>query len=83
MATGVESPNPVDLSPLDLSGTTHTGPAPTPIPGPSSDDSNYFIAARTVIDAINKANANIVVTGYGVTYDGTAHTATGTATGVK
>ena len=32
---------------------------------------------------VNKANATIAITPYGVTYDGNAHTATGTATGVK
>src|SRR5262249_3604965 len=33
--------------------------------------------------AVNKANASISVTGYDVTYNGNAHTATGTATGVN
>ncbi|HET7034120.1 MAG TPA: MBG domain-containing protein [Thermomicrobiaceae bacterium] len=32
---------------------------------------------------IKKANAQIAVTGYGVTYDGNPHTATGSATGAK
>jgi hypothetical protein len=32
---------------------------------------------------INKANANIVVTPYSVTYDGLAHTSSGSATGVE
>jgi hypothetical protein len=35
-----------------------------------------------VIDSIDPANAAIHVTGYSVTFDGTAHTATGTVTGV-
>jgi hypothetical protein len=40
-------------------------------------------AAGTVSDSIAKANATISVTPYNVIYDGQAHTATGTATGVK
>jgi hypothetical protein len=45
---------------------------------------NYnSIAATTITDTINKANATINVTPYHVTYDGNPHTATGTATGVK
>jgi hypothetical protein len=41
------------------------------------------IAATTITDIINKADAAISVTPYNVTYDGTAHTATGTAKGVE
>src|SRR6185369_12330876 len=37
----------------------------------------------SVSDSIGKAAAAIVVTPYGVVYDGAAHTATGTAKGVK
>src|SRR5262249_19106475 len=37
----------------------------------------------SVTDVIGKANATIVVTAYNVTYDGSSHTATGTATGVQ
>src|SRR5919202_1466945 len=44
---------------------------------------NYNSAGGTVSDSIAKANATINVTGYSVTYDGNAHMATGTATGVK
>src|SRR5438046_4594726 len=43
---------------------------------------NYNNASNTVNDIIDKATAAIVVTPYHVTYDGNAHTATGTATGV-
>ena len=43
---------------------------------------NYNNASGTVDDSIAKANAVILVTPYNVTYDGAAHTATGTATGV-
>jgi hypothetical protein len=40
-------------------------------------------AERLRRDHDNKANATINVTGYSVTYDGAAHTATGSATGVN
>jgi len=81
-ATGVKGES---LSGLDLSGTTHTNA------GSYKDDpwtftdvtGNYNDASGTVDDNIEKAEAAIVVTPYDVTYDGNAHTATGTATGVK
>jgi hypothetical protein len=47
---------------------------------------NYsFASPQTFLNAftVSKANATIVVTPYNVTYDGNAHTASGTATGVK
>ena len=40
------------------------------------------IAATTISNSITKATATITVTPYAVIYDGNAHTATGTATGV-
>jgi len=47
------------------------------------DASNYSqTSVNTATADINKANAIITVTGYSVTFDGLAHTATGTATGV-
>src|SRR5207302_10728756 len=70
---------------LDLSQTTHTNA------GTYSSDfwtftdptGNYTnVAATTISDTINKASATINVTPYTVTYDATAHTATGTVTGV-
>jgi multimeric flavodoxin WrbA len=81
-ATGVDDES---LSGLDLSGTTHTNA------GFYEDDpwtftdstGNYNDDSGTVDDNIDKADAVIVVTPYDVTYDGDAHTATGTATGVK
>src|SRR5207247_5217652 len=76
----------VDLSAgLNLSGTTHTNA------GTYNGDAwtftdpagNYNDASGTVNDSIAKANAaSIVVTPYSVSYDGLAHTATGTATGL-
>ena len=44
---------------------------------------NYKNASKVVTDFISKATATLTVTGYNVTYDGTAHQATGTAIGVK
>jgi streptogramin lyase len=80
-ATGVLGES---LAGLDLSGTTHTSP------GTYSDSwtftditGNYNNGSGTVTDSIGKANATISVSGYSVTYDGNAHTAPGSATGVK
>src|SRR2546428_4253912 len=67
---------------LTLSGTTHTSA------GTYSADSWTFtdptgnyknVAATTITDTINKANAVVVVTPYTVTYDGNAHSATVTS----
>ena len=48
---------------------------------------NYMLSNAATVSAavgkINPANATISVTPYSVTYDGNAHTATGTATGVQ
>ena len=73
------------LSGLDLSGTTHTNA------GDYSGDAWTFTDTHRQLqqrqrhghDNIDKANATIVVTPYSVTYDGRAHTATGTAKGVQ
>ena len=75
----------IDLSAdLTLGGTSHTNP------GTYTGDTwmfhdpsgNYTDASGTVSDVIHQARANITVTPYNVTYDGTTHNATGTATGV-
>jgi hypothetical protein len=80
-AVGVQSEN---LAGLDLAGTTHTNA------GTYNDNwtftdvtGNYNDATGSASDAIARANAVINVTPYSATYDGNAHTATGTATGVK
>jgi len=81
-ATGVLGES---LSGLDFSGTTHTNAIAahtdsvtfTDVTGNYNDD-----ATLTVTDSIAKANAVFALNGYAVTYDGFAHTATGTATGV-
>ncbi len=68
---------------LDLSGTAHTNAGTytdtwtfTDVTGNYNDDSD------TITDNIDKADADITVTPYDVTYDGDPHTATGTAKGV-
>ena len=70
---------------LNLSGTTHTNVGP----GIYHDTvtftdatGNYRNATKFVKDYISRATATITVTGYAVHFDGAAHTATGTATGV-
>jgi hypothetical protein len=84
-ATGVETPTPVDLtSLLTLTGTTHTDAGSYPSDGWSfAGNTNYKSASGTVADKIDKADAIFDIDGYNVTYDGNAHTATGTATGVE
>ena len=72
------------LSGLSLTGTTHTnaGDYPTDVWAFTDTTGNYNNANGTVHDVINKANATINVTPYAVTYDATAHSATGSVTGV-
>jgi hypothetical protein len=79
-ATGVLGES---LSGLDLTGTTHTNAGSYSDTWTFTDATgNYNNASGTVADSIGKANATINVTAYSVTYDGNAHTATGTAVGV-
>ena len=75
----------VDLSAsLTLSGTTHTNAGDYPSDAWTfAGGTNYNDASGTVEDCIKKANATVSVTPYSVTYDGNAHTAGGTAVGVK
>jgi hypothetical protein len=84
-ATGVESPSPADLSGLlNLSGTTHTDAGDyTADAWTFAGDANYNSASGSVNDKIAKAEALIAITAYDLTYDGEAHTASGTATGVE
>jgi uncharacterized repeat protein (TIGR01451 family) len=68
---------------LILTGTTHTNAGSYADTWTFHDPSgNYQDASGTVRDTISPAPANITITPYGVAYDGNAHTATGTATGV-
>jgi hypothetical protein len=81
------------LAPGDTAGfvqtfdTANAGMGKTLTPSGAVSDGNsgnnytvMFVAVNTGV--INKADATISVTGYSVTYDGLAHTATGSATGV-
>ncbi len=80
-ATGVSGEA---LAGLDLSGTTHTAAGTYSDPWTFTDATgNYNNASATVSDSIARAKATIVVTPYSVTYDGNAHTATGSVRGVK
>jgi hypothetical protein len=80
-ATGVKGET---LAGLDLSGTTHTNAGSYSDTWTFTDTTgNYYSARSTVSDSIAKATPTITVTPYSVTYDGNAHTATGTAIGVK
>jgi hypothetical protein len=83
-AQGVEA-SPVDLtSLLHLGGTTHTNAGDYTADSWAFDgNSNYNATSGTVHDQVDKANAHITVTPYLVTYDGNAHTAIGSASGVE
>jgi hypothetical protein len=72
------------LSGLDLSGTSHSDAGSYGSDGWTFTDStgNYNDAGRSVSDSIAKANATILVAGFTGVYDGQAHGATGSATGV-
>jgi hypothetical protein len=80
-ATGVKGEA---LSGLNVSGTTHTNAGDyTADPWTFTDvTGNYNNTSGAVHDKIAKANAVINVVGYTGTYDGNAHGASGTATGV-
>jgi probable HAF family extracellular repeat protein len=72
------------LAGLNLSGTTHTA-AGTYATDPwtfTDSTGNYNNTSGAVGDSIAQAKATITVTPYSVTYNGTAHTATGSAKGV-
>jgi hypothetical protein len=65
--------------------TTHTSASSYTTDSWSFTDptGNYApVSTTTITDTINQANATINVTPYSVVYDGTAYTATGTATGL-
>ena len=72
------------LAGLNLSGTAHTGAGTYNDTWTFTDTTgNYNNASGSISDSISKANASVSVTAYSVTYDGNAHMAAGTATGVK
>jgi hypothetical protein len=81
-ATGVLGES---LSGVDVSGTTHTNVGTgvyTDTVTYTDATGNYKNATKFVKDYISKATVTLSVTGYAVHFDGAAHTATGTATGV-
>ena len=80
-AKGVNNEN---LNGLVLTVTIHTDAGNYPLDPWTFTDvtGNYNNANGTVTDYIDKANANITVTPYSVTFDGFLHTATGLATGI-
>ena len=67
------SPAPATPSPARTPATPGRSPTRT---------GNYNPAAGTVDDSIAKAEPSCTVTGYSVTYDASAHTASGSCTGV-
>ena len=68
----------IDTATLAASATPYT------IAYGYAGDANFQAASdSTTTLTVNKAQATILVTPYTVTYDGNAHTATGTATGVN
>ncbi len=73
----------VTLNTLDLSGTSHTDAGSfTDTWNFKSANSDYNDDSGTVSDSIDPVDAKCSVTPYNVPYDGKAHTATGTCTGV-
>jgi hypothetical protein len=81
--TGVNSETGATVGAVTLN-TTHTNAGTYSIDSWSfTGTANYNnIAATTISDKIDKADAVVVVTPYSVAYNGAAHTATGTAKGV-
>jgi hypothetical protein len=79
-ATGVDGE---DLSALLTLGETFTDSPGGIAHWTFAGDTNYNAATGTVAITIGRADATINVTGFSGTYDGAAHGATGTATGVN
>ena len=67
---------------LHVDPTTYTNVPGGPVHWTFDGNTNYNPASGDAAIVISKANATIVVTPYSVPYDGSAHTATGTAKGV-
>ena len=83
VATGIGA---VNLSAdLTLTGTTHTNAGTYDGDMWSFHDAsgNYKDASGRVDDSIARADATFAITPYSVTYDGRAHTATGSAIGIS
>jgi Leucine rich repeat N-terminal domain len=79
-ATGV---NGEDLTDLLVLGESFTDAPGGTANWTFSGDADYSAAAGTATITINPADATLAVVGYSGTYDGAAHGATGTATGVN
>jgi MBG domain-containing protein/YDG domain-containing protein len=78
----------VEASPTNLSSLLNLGSAFTNVPGGMAHwifdgDGNYNAASGDVAVTLSKADAHITVTGYSGVYDGAAHGASGSATGVE
>jgi hypothetical protein len=67
----------------DLGATAPTAGGTYRVTARFPGSADYSAAAASVGFTIARANAIIAVTPYSVPYDGTAHTATGTATGIE
>ena len=79
-ATGVSGENLSNL--LDLGASFTNAPGGT-ANWSFAGNGNYNAATGTADIVITKANASITVNGYAGVYDGHAHSATGSATGIK
>jgi hypothetical protein len=76
--------NPLPASDFQLTATMHTSAGSYTDAWSFHDPSgNYQDSTGTVSDSISPANAHPSVTGYGIPYDGHAHTAVGSATDVN
>ncbi|MGY2873324.1 hypothetical protein ACVW00_000514 [Marmoricola sp. URHA0025 HA25] len=80
--TGVDGTT-LPAADLDLSGTGHTGAgAHTDAWSFTDPDGNYASPGGTLTDTISPATTDCTVTGYNLASDSTAHTATGSCTGI-
>ena len=73
---------------VDLSASLNLGATFTNVPGGTAHwtftgGTNYNDASGDVVIVINKADPACLITPYSVTYDGSAHTASGSCTGVN
>ncbi len=72
------------LSGLDLAGITHTNAGTYTDTWTFTDvTGNYNDTSGTVVDTINKANANFSILGYNTFYNASTHSATGAVYGVN
>jgi hypothetical protein len=81
VATGVGGLNET-LNPLTYSNNINAGVNTASASASFAGDTNHNLSSGSANFTINKADPTISVTGYSVTYDAGAHTATGTAKGV-